>query len=377
MSSPQYEILIALLKQDIENSDIKSLTDNLMRIPFEKLNQNTVDKLLSTLINHTVTFESTESIKIIFDVIYQQLEITNGQLDHLTRLFCDITITPEALQLVAKTFDDKSIEYYVEHLINYDSDPMTMIGAKNLEPIFVVDYHIWQYLFYQAVENELEKGYTNRLIKDFIETKMVETAPFLPKPDWIINDFPTIPFDDHLLLQAQQQQDTEKLQLIADSSAEEENKIIESAYALSIERYQLNFNKQLFQWLGPSNVQMSENLLIDDICHKYGGCRMLTCVEYEQQYLNDDSVDSFDVNYQDDAFDKTEWFTGSCDVCFNKIQFKHYAVRLPLWRGGWLGCYCSWDCVRKTLNNEIVTADLIDTFEAQLNTIGIQDRRYR
>ena len=164
-----------------------------------------------------------------------------------------------------------------------------------------------------------------------------------------------------------------------DNGMSDEKQIIEAAYMRALARYQLNFDDNVFKQLGPSNVQMGENLLIDDQCHEYGGCRMLICVEYEPQYLNDDSVDSFEEDYQTNAFDKTEWFTGACDVCLNKIKYAHYAVRLPLWRGGWLGCYCSWDCVRSTLNlpNEIVTAELIDVYEQQLQTIGIQDRRYR
>ncbi|HSW76711.1 MAG TPA: hypothetical protein VLG50_06685 [Candidatus Saccharimonadales bacterium] len=362
----QYNLLLQLLKQNIENDDINELQNNLLLIPFEQLKQNTVDKLLSYIVNLTPLYNSQHSIKCIFDTCYKLLPLNNGNLDHLTRLFCDITVTKEALLLVAQTYSSTHpLEYYIEHLIDYDGQPMTMIGAKNLDDIFNVTNDIWQYLFKKSVENEIRKGYTNRLIKEFIEMKMVETALFLPAPTWIINDS-TICLDNY---------NDNYVDVLTD---DEQKQLSVMTDPLSIYRYKLNFDQTLFKLFGPANVQMSENLLLDDICHIYGGCRMLLCQEYEEQYLDDESVDDMSYGYDNDAFNKTHWFTGICDTCLNKIEFLHYAVRLPLYNGGWKGCYCSWDCVRKTLllPNEIVTFELIDLFEKQINEIGIQDRVY-
>src|SRR5206468_4124315 len=111
------------------------------------------DLLLAHFINLA---KSEEIIKTIFKIWYDYLEVERSQLDHLTRLLTDITVSANALQLVAKTFDDKPGEYYFEHLIEYDSLPMTMIAAKNIEKLFpVID---WEHLFIRSIEKELKDG---------------------------------------------------------------------------------------------------------------------------------------------------------------------------------------------------------------------------
>lgn len=59
------------------------------------------------------------------------------------------------------------------------------------------------------------------------------------------------------------------------------------------------------------------------------GCRMLTC-----HCLAYDS-------------DEEDWYTESCSFCDSSIDRREDAKRAPLPEGGWLGCYCSWECVAK------------------------------
>jgi hypothetical protein len=64
-----------------------------------------------------------------------------------------------------------------------------------------------------------------------------------------------------------------------------------------------------------------------DVCRRYGGCRMMTCVEFEYD--------------EEDPDGELFWYTGNCDVCCKKIPFKHWAFRVALETGGYKGCYCS------------------------------------
>ncbi len=111
----------------------------------------------------------------------------------------------------------------------------------------------------------------------------------------------------------------------------------------------------------------------------YGGkmsSRMLTCVKYF-----DDDIDYEDVELEVRPFD---WFTGNCDSCGKKISQYHYAVRMPMPNGGWVGCYCSWKHVRGDIfkpdpGTEEVSPAKIKTylshyFEKVLQEVGIQDR---
>lgn len=97
------------------------------------------------------------------------------------------------------------------------------------------------------------------------------------------------------------------------------------------------------------------------VCHKYGGCRMLTCNEF--------------VHYIDDDFDSevmVDWFTGYCDRCGHEIPHKHWAIREPLLNGGWRGCFCSFPCLeRGALEKHPVHLKL---FEQILLNVGINDR---
>lgn len=382
------KILIDIIKQCIQDDNLKELDDNLMRLPFEKLNQKKLDTLLSIFINHCVLFNSKESVKKIFEVWYRMLDVESGQLDHLTRLFTDITVSYEAQLLVTKTFiEDKPLEYYMTHLIDYDSTPITLLAAKNLEQFFTVSNYTWAYLFDISVENELKKGYTNHLIKDFIETKMVESLVYLPPPEWIINEYDELHVIDNIDYQVPKKTINQLLTELSETDEEMEqiekyynslNKLeqteILDKYAKQIYRQQLNFSDELFKLYGPANTQISRDLTGDDICSKYG-CRMLLCRELEMQELNHDELDDFDVYYDIDAYQKSDWFTNQCDLCFNHIKYRHYAVRLPLHTGNWKGCYCSWKCVRDTLTeSDVVEHELINIFEEQLLKIGIQDR---
>src|SRR4029079_2930711 len=158
---------------------------------------------------------------------------------------------------------------------NYDSLPLTIIGAKNLEQLFNVDYNTWQTLFDKSVENELKKGYTNKLIKEFLETKISETRPPYPKPSYIIGE-PILTHD--ALIQSIKVFTTYNLEVLEEK------------------RLEMNYDDTLFRILGPANTAVSEALASDnDICRIYGGCRMFTCIEYETQRVNDESIDEDDV----------------------------------------------------------------------------------
>lgn len=63
---------------------------------------------------------------------------------------------------------------------------------------------------------------------------------------------------------------------------------------------------------------------------KYGGgCRMLTCNCFE--------FDDFD--------NPSEYFyDGSCRICNVEINDERSVIRLPLINGGWIGCYCCYEC---------------------------------
>lgn len=146
---------------------------------------------------------------------------------------------------------------------------------------------------------------------------------------------------------------------------------------------QVQENVDLFRVYGPVNPHPSDDysdLLIyesekdepkPDIEKIYGGPRMLLSMEYEYDQERDLPMD--------------DWFVGYCYQCLKKIKKRCYARRVPLIRGGWLGCYCSQNCVETYIVNgwdtdpnlakkQELELELSREFDRQINQIGILDQ---
>lgn len=74
-------------------------------------------------------------------------------------------------------------------------------------------------------------------------------------------------------------------------------------------------------------------------CSLYGGCHHYHCMHFVTG--NPDLPEDGAIG---------TWFTGYCVLssCLRKIYFDRAAVRKPRIGGGFLGCYCSFDCIRKS-----------------------------
>lgn len=138
--------------------------------------------------------------------------------------------------------------------------------------------------------------------------------------------------------------------------------------ANDISEEMLGKDEKLFTLLGPANPIYGQIIDPDSPCCKYGGCRMLTCIDFENE-------DEFGVIDEDDPQENIEWFTGACEACHRKIAKKIYALRRPLTFGGWKGTFCSFTCLRKVVPmNDVLNQFIINKIETQLENIGIQDR---
>jgi len=138
--------------------------------------------------------------------------------------------------------------------------------------------------------------------------------------------------------------------------------------ANDISEEMLGRDEKLFTLLGPTNPIYGQIIDPDSPCCKYGGCRMLTCIDFENE-------DEFGVIDEDDPEENIEWFTGACEACHRKIAKKIYALRRPLTFGGWKGTFCSFACLRKVVPmNDVLNHFIINKIETQLEDLGIQDR---
>ena len=180
---------------------------------------------------------------------------------------------------------------------------------------------------------------------------------------------------------------TEKLELL---DIEDRQKLARMYKLNPNEIGALQNNPNLFRVYGPVNMYLDEDFSnfkteegLPNINVVTGGARMFSDMKIEFDPDSDEIPDT--------------WFTGVCGACSKRILAYHHAVRVPHQTGGWMGCYCSWECVRdfvkalatpdNTLEEEpdagydpdqynfyLLRLALIDEYEEQMNEFGIQDR---
>lgn len=137
-------------------------------------------------------------------------------------------------------------------------------------------------------------------------------------------------------------------------------------------------NQDVFRVYGPVNQYADTDFSTletpegePDIHKVFGGARMFTDMQLEGE-------DEWDMPIDD-------WFRGFCQDCNKRIKKYFYAVREPRILGGWLGCYCNWDCVRTKIKRELedneelrdmlkIRLALIDEVDTTVRRIGIADR---
>lgn len=99
------------------------------------------------------------------------------------------------------------------------------------------------------------------------------------------------------------------------------------------------------------------------------GCRMFTCMcrEFDQQDDREPDLESV-TPYT--------WFTGVCDGCNLRIRNLSHSLRYPIVGGGWVGCFCSIDCLKSSRPRDTnqMTELILDSTFATIEENGIMDQ---
>ena len=388
--------LLKDIQMAIYNDDTNKLTHLLNTLQYSRYSFDFLDALLATFINYCVEYNSNNSIETILDIWSAYIDIITGQLDHLTSLFINERVSDDALKMIVKKYYyTKPIEYYIENLIQHESTPNTLLAVNKLADLFApVNNNVWQYLYNLSIYRYESHGITNELVESFIKEKLNETGPMIIKPKWIINTFNTLSTHNDLISKLynkynipnifpifssfnamkiipRPRESMDQLKELYNQSNEKEKINLLKPYLLSLYRLTLNQNPNIFKVVGPANIMVDADLSLDDPCCYYGGCRMFTCHDYVE--LPNDIDEFSEIN----IYGFISWFKGACDFCNNGIPYMHYAVRKPVYNGGWIGCYCSWECViADTAADEFAVHQLIDIFKKELMTHTIYDRTY-
>lgn len=415
LSVNDIRVLIGVIQDDIRNDNIESLEKNLNRIPLGRLPVKHYDNLAAIFVNLAAKWNRSASLDVILKV-FSENNLMEEKRPFLTHIFKLYKVSDEALAFVGKNADYLYANYMFD-LIDDDSSPEVMMACKRLTDVFGEQPpDVYQNLYDTLREQEMSQGFPNYYVLEFVKEKMEQTSDYTPKPDYVADyglgpersegrqrqlpraselhppEPPKIMFQlpnteraVELLTEGLKELgvDPDKEQELRDriyaqvaiSTLEEKIELLKPVFKAKATE-DLSGDQTIFRILGPVNPMYNIDLSEETRCAKYGGCRMFSCVEFEN-YDEDYGVidEDLDVYANVDSFIGVDWFRGACDFCHKRIQQPAYAVRRPMIMGGWMGCYCSWKCVTEDVPNEdVLTLMLIGRIQKQMTEIGIQDR---
>ena len=436
--SNQATALLHSCLESIKENNLRDLEMYLDSLDMNRIPSKDVDKLLHRFLTAACEIGTTEMMNFIIDY-WDQTDPDMGNISTLSRMFISPIFEQELLNYIVKNSPTALYTVVMEELIKYGIDENNIPTCSKIDiafsPIGINTYgNFWT----------IAKINDSPYVAQFLEQRIRALSEYAPIPEYVKNftTYPDIPLssdlhppnivlpplenmsDEQFVLTMTGRKltdegftnDAQKILLQYSKESKENDEVIryreqfrdklilmppterkkyKARRLMNFKLLSLEKNPDLFRLYGPANAIKGRDLFygavdpsiksglpeVDDEgdeCTKYGGCRMLLCNCFEK--------------YDDDNnYDPTmTWFKGACDYCFKRIADKSHAVREPMEKGGWIGCYCSLDCLRKSLvgldENMFPPVDLtgaanfrlemVNILEEQLNDIGIQNRRY-
>lgn len=385
-------VTIQFAQEAIENDDPDRLTLLLSKMPLERLSNFEALTLLNRFLSTCAEYGRTSCVQPLINA-WSVVQPDIVELSLVPALFLEPLFNTPTLRFVVMALEDVTYLEVMEELIGHDAGPMMALACQQAIDVFGEQPRF----DYEMLRDEAEAR-NNDKVYNFIMSKLDETADYAPIPPWIKNflapapipraselkipeyhppkfDIPDLDTCVDLLIEGLQAQSVEFEKTKEIDNAKQilrarlaiANEVERAALLMPLlqksDLESLQSNHELFRILGPANPLYDADL--DQM--EYGGCRMFTC-------------DIFDYDEETDyTFD---WFLGVCDKCHLKIRVRWHAVRMPRPAGGWLGCYCSWQCVRDAIDDkelaevtpDLATRVMVDSLEDQFEDIKIQDR---
>lgn len=383
-------IIIQLILAKIADDDIQAVTDNLARLPLSVIPKGQAEMLISWFLNQAAKSANVNAARAVITA-FDVARVRTDPLPAITNIFLNPTLSRETLTFTIASFPEKApIDFFVD-LVNMGDDATALKAAGILTTYFPNLTNADWNMLVRLTDDVEEEEYENQLLRAYFQTKVSETGNYADRPPWIRDDLPeselpTVPegiLSVHEAVTRMLDRFKTTGSVALDGECEErfkEGLIAQYAtspipakicLASSVDEFSFFDDTLIFQEYGPVNTIYSVNPTLNDSTHdcvKYGGCRMLLCTEFEGMDANRDEID---VMAEEVII--TDWFRGSCDRCLAKIRRRHYAVRRPLHHGGWIGCYCSLECMEEGVTDPMVTF-MASRLWGQLTAHGIRER---
>ena len=396
--------LLYMIEESIRNNDVDTLSKLLVLVPYDEMDSQTINDFFIKYLEISVSFCRDVCIKKIYDkwnLVYPPSE----RIPLFSMMVMMTGFDEHTLAYILKLFGrDEDMEKHTYIDVMYDiisrgSVANTIISCQRAVKLFgeqpngtykiLMDLSLENPNAYEFLSYKYRQGSEYAKIPEWMgnwlssTAKISQSIPYesevplirkelgsfdLPDVDEIVDMLTenmygrnSDPNGEAHLKFLEEREITRQLLLAA--TPEQKIEIVRPVKELRFQE-SLQKDEELFRNSGPSNPMINSG--IDDLV--YEGCRMFTCMV-------------FDFNEEEDRFE--DWYEGYCHRCNLRIRRRWHAVRMPGDRGGWSGCYCSWECVRLGLDEEGFNPEmepktvqhlLVNLFEEQMKLIGIQDR---
>jgi hypothetical protein len=394
--------------ESLQHHNLTNLNKLLLKLDLTYLDVESSDQLLIMFLEEGFTQNEVEGTKIIFNY-WRGFNPEEEKFSTWTYIFTLRAVKDEVLSFLIRIFPEITFLNVLQELADNDSSDLIESACYRADRLFVnIPNEDYKVLYLYVLNQAIELGNSNYRVKEFLIDRLKQTSDFAPIPKWVKNyHIPTwndkkilgrLPYDIELEIPQTPQlnyelptpeealllmtggmeytgleknvlSDIKKLMIdkYKDSSTDEKIAMVEKSMNTQDQLLATN-NPTLFKLYGPNHPEYDSILdPLGNHCQRYGGCRMHLCQKYQ------------DITESETLIENQYWFTNSCEFCYLGIRKVCHAVRRPLENGGWVGCYCSWKCVRESLSDVDSTLqnEMINTFENDCIRYGIQDREYK
>lgn len=379
--------------KSIDINDIETLKSILVQLPVDKLGAEDSSKLLNILLDQCRNNRSRKIfVEAIFNEYIGRVYSTVEDLEFLSSLYFDHSISVDNLSYLSTMFTDDTFFSIAEDLSQYDLGDRTTEACYRLDQVFPKQseqtyrtlielcYNINNFSMYNFFMGCLKEVTDYSPIPEWVDSTLIFTAAQVEDiikskrkvinikandetvrriVDLIVNHAKESPY---LSVQKDLGELRDEIQTYFDSLTQERKDLIIKDKYNELSNYELQNDVELFRLLGPANPPI--NSKSDEL--ELGGARMFEDGSWD--YDEDDQL--------------VHWFNGNCDFCGNKIRKECHAIRRPMMTGGWKGCFCSISCLKNDLKKDectsgepdLITRNLVDVTIERLKQFGIQDR---
>lgn len=308
--------------------------------------------------------------------------------DLINSILCPL----DAIQALLVYYDDITANEIIESQITQESGLSLDLLLNRVITLFkertsnrnVITSQELNYL------RSIAETYNNKSVLNWIDSKLKNELSIAEKPHWVniqpgetadvlimdlwravdknLNPIPSMTSDAIVDFMKDNYTFTKKGEVIDDREIVE---VADTALKSSVFSSMVNsaFNSEVKYPADPDRMFGPINKRIEGRCVSsiLFDCFMLSCRcrDFDQS----DDAEPTDI-------DPEGWFKGECDACSRKILDISYSLRYPVINGGFIGCFCSSDClkIKPSRTPTQMTELILDNMFAVIEEKGIIDR---